>query len=68
MRITAADLGNWVRAKKPQNPKTLRFCGTTGRYLHPTALRRCPHGCEPLSWRDYCRVCGEPTISRTNDD
>lgn len=62
MQATMTDRINW-RAS-PKKFKTLRHCGTTGRFLEPHELRRCPHGCEPLSWRLLCRVCGSLTEIR----
>lgn len=70
MNVTPADVANWAASAnaKVRRAKEYRPCGGTGRVAHPTDLRRCPHGCEPIAWRDYCRECGEPTISYWNDD
>lgn len=63
MKVTADDIRNWLASAraKQQSPKVLRWCGGSGVYLPPWLLRRCPHGCEPVSWRDACRVCGAET-------
>lgn len=64
MNVTPADVANWAASAsaKVRRAKEYRPCGTTGLYLHPPDLRRCPHGCEPQSWRDRCRLCDAPTV------